>query len=46
MVLQRSSAAIKKECKIFGQGTDYQAEVTKDSGMVVRKRRQLLKADL
>ena len=31
---------------IFGQGTDYQAEVKKDAGMVVGSIRQLLKADV
>ena len=46
MYLQRSTVAMKKECKIFGQGTDYKAEVKKDDGMVVGKRRQLLRADV
>ena len=35
-----------KKYKIFGQGTDYQAEVKKDASMVVRSKRQLMKADV
>ena len=36
----------KKQYKIFGRGTDYQAAVKKDSDVVVRSRRQLVKADV
>ena len=39
-------SGMPKECKIFGHGTDYQAGMKKDAIMFIKKRRQLLKADI